>query len=184
MNKVINQENCEKGITLIALIVMILIITILSAVVIGKLDNHGLIDVTSEVAEDYEVVSYKEQIEQVAYSTIIEYSARGETPMLVDISDRLNDQEWVRSAIPNTDTSISNGDIVVTVDRGYVYQIFYDSINGKVIIDYIGRVPEGGNGSDGEDLIKNLPNIKARYERTIAIIILEARHDKNVIEKI
>jgi len=181
MNKLINKANSQNGITLIALIVMILIIIILSAVVIGKIGNGGLIDVTADVAENYEVVSYKEQIEQVVHSTIISYSAKGETPTLIDIAEALNFQEWVRSAIANTDTSITNGDIIVTVDRGYVYQVFYDSVYGKVEVDYIGKVPEGGGG---EDVVKNLPTLKARYEKTIASIVAEARDEKNGIEKI
>ncbi|MCI8518977.1 MAG: hypothetical protein HFJ51_02460, partial [Clostridia bacterium] len=178
MNKGMNQQRGEGGITLISLIVMIIIIIILSIVVIGKLGNQGLIDVTSDVAENYEVVSYKEQIEQVVHSTIISYSAKGEVPTLIDIADALEMQEWVRSAIPNTDTSISNGDIIVTVDKGYVYQVFYDSVYGKVIIDYIGKVPDGG------DAASSLPTLKARYEKSIASIIAEARDEKNGIEKI
>ncbi|MCI8519119.1 MAG: hypothetical protein HFJ51_03305, partial [Clostridia bacterium] len=181
MNKVINQSPSEGGITLIALIVMVIMIIILSAVVIGQIGNGGLINVTADVAENYEVVSYKEQIEQVVHSTIVSYSAKGETPTLVDIAEALNFEEWVRSAIPNTDTSITNGDIIVTVDRGYVYQVFYDSVYGKVVVDYIGKVPEGGGG---EDLVKNLPTLKARYEKTIASIVAEARDEKNGIEKI
>ncbi|MCI8519695.1 MAG: hypothetical protein HFJ51_06645, partial [Clostridia bacterium] len=153
MNKRINQQKREEGITLIALIVMIIMIVILASVTISKIaGNQGLIDVTADVAENYEVVSYKEQIEQVVHSTIISYSAKGETPTLIDIAEALNFEEWVRSAIANTDTSITNGDIIVTVDRGYVYQVFYDSVYGKVVVDYIGKVPEGGGG---EDLVKN-----------------------------
>ncbi|MCI8654939.1 MAG: hypothetical protein HFJ48_03570, partial [Clostridia bacterium] len=181
MNKCIRQSPGERGITLIALIVMVIMIIILSAVVIGQIGNGGLINVTADVAENYEVVSYKEQIEQVVHSTIVSYSAKGETPTLIDIAEALNFEEWVRSAIPNTDTSITNGDIIVTVDRGYVYQVFYDSVYGKVVVDYIGKVTEGGGV---EDLVKNLPTLKARYEKTIASIVAEARDEKNGIEKI
>jgi len=182
MNKVINQQFSERGITLIALIVMIIIIVILGAVTISNIaGSHNLIDVTTEVAQSYEVTSYKEQIEQVVYSTIIAYSARGEVAQLTDIADALNNQDWVRSAIANTDTSISNGDIIVIVDKGYIFQVYYDSIYGKVQIDYIGKVPEG---KPPEEIIKSLPTVKARYEEKSKNIIVEAKEEKNGIEKI
>ena len=184
MNKVINQKFGERGITLIALIVMIVIIVIIASVSIANLaGKNNLIDVTLDVSQNYEVTSYKEQIEQVMYSCIIGYSAKGEVATLIDIADALNKQEWVRSAIANTDTSISNGDIIVIVDKGYIFQVYYDSIYGKIKIDYIGKVPEGGGGT-GEDIINSLPTVKARYEKSIASIIVEAKEPKNGIEKI
>ena len=140
MKKTKPNKAGERGITLIALIVMIIIIVIISAITIkGLLGEHSIIDVTTDVAEDYEIVSYKEQIEHVVHSCVISYSARGEVPTLNDIADALNNESWVRSAIANTDTSISNPDIIVTVDKGYVYQVFYDSTFGKVIVDYLGK---------------------------------------------
>ena len=140
MKKTKPNKASERGITLIALIVMIIIVIILSAITIkGVLGDHSIIDVSADIAQDYEVVSYKEQIEHVVHSTIISYSARGEVPTLNDIADALNNESWVRSAIANTDTSISNPDIIVTVDKGYVYQVFYDSTFGKVIVDYLGK---------------------------------------------
>ena len=184
MNKVINQKFGERGITLIALIVMIVIIVIIASVSIANLaGRNNLIDVTADVAQNYEVTSYKEQIEQVMHACIIGYSARGEVPTLNDMADALNEQDWVRSAIANTDTSISNGDIIVIVDKGYIFQVYYDSIYGKIKIDYIGKVPEGGGGT-GEDIINSLPTVKARYEKSIASIIVEAKEPKNGIEKI
>ena len=178
------KHNEERGITLIALIVMIVIVVILGGVTISNvIGKHELIDVTLDVSQNYEVTSYKEQIEQVMYSCIIGYSAKGEVATLIDIADALNKQEWVRSAIANTDTSISNGDIIVIVDKGYIFQVYYDSIYGKIKIDYIGKVPEGGGGT-GEDIINSLPTVKARYEKSIASIIVEAKEPKNGIEKI
>ena len=180
MNKVINQKFGERGITLIALIVMIVIIVIITTIsIINLTGDHNLIDVTTDVANSYEVTSYKEQIEQVMHACIIGYSARGEVPTLNDMADALNEQDWVRSAIANTDTSISNGDIVVIVDKGYIFQVYYDSINGKIKIDYIGK-----DKGEGGSIIDALPTIKARYEKTIASIIVEASEPKNGIEKI
>ena len=187
MNRKNEKHNKEKGITLIALIVMVVIIVIIASVTIVNLTgNHNLIDVTTDVANNYEVTSYKEQIEQVMHACIIGYSARGEVPTLNDMADALNEQDWVRSAIANTDTSISNGDIIVIVDKGYIFQVYYDSINGKIKIDYIGKDPEGGGSGSGgiEDIINSLPTVKAKYEERIKSIVVEAKEPKNGIEKI
>ena len=122
MYKVINQKSSERGITLIALIVMIVIIVIITTIsIINLTGDHNLIDVTTDVANSYEVT---------------------EVQTLNDMADALNEQDWVRSAIANTDTSISNGDIIVIVDKGYIFQVFYDSVYGKIDIDYIGKTPE------------------------------------------
>ena len=42
----------------------------------------------------------------------------------------------------------------------------------------------GNNGGTGEDIINSLPTVKARYEKSIASIIVEAKEPKNGIEKI
>ena len=186
MKKIKENQNRygEDGITLITLLVMIIIIIILGGVTVSNiLGEHDIIDVTVDVAQNYEITSYKEQIEQVMHSCIISYSAKGETPTLIDMADVLNEQDWVRSAVANTDTSISNGDIIVIVDKGYIFQVYYDSINGKIKIDYIGKVPEGGSGGAG-DIINSLPTVKAIYEESTRSIVVEAKEQKNGIEKI
>lgn len=125
---------------------MIVILVILGSITIVSItDNHNLIDVTADVTQNYEVASYKEQIEQVLYSCIVGYSTKGEVPSIVNMADALNAQDWVRQAVANTDTSITNGDIIVIVDKGYIYQVFYDSIYGKINVDYIGKTPSRRN---------------------------------------
>ena len=42
----------------------------------------------------------------------------------------------------------------------------------------------GNNGGTGEDIINSLPTVKARYEKSIASIRVEAKEPKNGIEKI
>ena len=81
-----NKVN-EGGITLIALIVMIVIIVILSAVVVKSFfGNERILDTTTEVADDYMYVSYKEEVDGVVQSAIIQYSSKGEVPTLADIA--------------------------------------------------------------------------------------------------
>ena len=170
----------EGGITLIALIVMIVVIVILSAVVIrGLIGNDSIIDTTTDVAEDYKIVSYKEEIDGVVQSTIINYSSKGEIPTLQNIADSLEDETWVKNAIVNEDKTLGNGDIIVTVTEGYVFEVFYDSVYGKVMLDYLGKDEQGE-----EPIVDGLPSLTARYEKSIASIIANARDEVYGIAKL
>ncbi len=155
----------EQGITLIALIIMIIVLVILSAVVIRGIEGGGLISTTETAAEDYNVTSYKEQIEQKVIGTIQSYSARGGEIGVVKIAEELNNETlWVKSAVANIDTSINNEDIIVITTDKYIFEIYYDSTYGVVFVEYIGK-------DDG----KEIPNLKARYEKRAASILAEAR---------
>lgn len=184
MNKYVKQRGKESGITLIALIIMIVIIIILTSIVVGNLKNKGLIDVTSEVAENYEIVSYKEQIEQVVQSEIIAKLSMGEEATTISITDRLKEQEWIKSAILADTATDTEGNITVIVDKGYIYQVYYNSIYGKVLIDYIGKDDSGKD--DDENVLKQLPKIIANFDKRERSIIVKANmpKEKNSIEKI
>ena len=170
MNRKKKTITSEEGITLIALLVSIIILIILVAVAVrGITGEEGLIKTTGVVAEDYNITSYREQLEQTVRSVIIAYSARGEEPTIVDIATELEKETWIISAEPNTDESLSNGDIIVTVDAGYIFDVFYDSLYGKIHIDYIGK-----------DETKTLPTLTARYETKITSILAEAKHEKGI----
>ena len=167
-----NNQNGEGGITLIALILMIIIIVIISAVTIrGLTGEHGLIDTTADVAQNYEIISYGEQINEIVHKTIIAYSSRGETPSIIDIADAINFEDWVKSAVPNEETN----DIIVTVTRGYVYQVYYDSINGKVFVEYIG---------EDDESIDGWPEVTAHYEKSIASILAYPKDEVYGIAKL
>ncbi len=62
----------EKGITLVALIVTIILLIILTAVVIRNITaGDNLIDSTMTAREEYNIKSYRQQIESVVQSVIV-----------------------------------------------------------------------------------------------------------------
>ncbi len=179
------KKNCysELGITLIALVVTIVILVILAAIVLRTFTGtNSLIDTTMDVATESEIAKYKGMLDEKVRSIIIDYSIRGLTPKVTDIAKELIKEDWVISAIPNADEETSEADIIVTVENGYVYDIFYDSIYGKINIDYIGKIdPSRGSA---EDLAKLLPKLKLDYEPITAIITATASSEEGEIEKV
>lgn len=179
-NKEINQSPSERGITLIALIVMIVIIVILSAIGIKSLTgNDGIVDVTSDAAEDYKIVSYKEQIEQVVYSTVVAFSARGETPTIEDISNDLADQDWVRTAVPYDVEEPGIDYVIVQVNEGYVYQVFYDPIYGDITVEYLGK-----DDPNNPIIVNSKLTLRARYAGEITSIIANAKDEEKGVAKL
>lgn len=72
MEKVKPNKKSEKGVTLIALLVMIIILVILAGVTIkGITGNGGIVTETETAAIEYKMAGYKEQIEQKVRSIVI-----------------------------------------------------------------------------------------------------------------
>ena len=171
------NQSSERGITLIALLIMIIIIVIITAVVIRNITgDEPLIGTTADTAEDYKVESYREEISHTVHSEIIAKSAIGETATTGDIADKLNDQDWIKTAYVNADATSEVGNITAQVVEGYVYQIYYNSIYGKIEIDYIGK------DKDPEDV--NSLTLTARYEKSSASIFATAEDKKKGIAKL
>ncbi len=186
-NQIKKAGNChlyyERGITLIALVITIVILVILAAIVLRTATgNTSLIDTTMDVAEETTIQEYRSMLDQKVRSIIIDYSMKGLTPTVTDIANELIKEDWIASAIPNADETMSSADIIVTVDKGYVFDVFYDSLYGKINIDYIGKINPDKETS--EELAKTLPKLKLEYEPITAIITATASEEKNGIEKI
>ena len=150
----------EKGITLIALLVMIVILILLSAVVIRGVTQDRLIDTSMSVADEYNIQSYKEQIDQTVRSIILKDSASGKNTNIAGIAKDINDVEtlWIKNAIAS-DGKASKEDVVITVKEGYAYEVYYDSTYGAVFTEYIGR-------DDG----KGFPELNMKYNKAKGII--------------
>ena len=142
----------ERGITLIALIITIVIIFIISAVSINGISQSNIIEKAKESEYAYELANYNEQIREIIEATIRKYSITGEELSISNIANELNSQEWVESATANTNPAVTNEDIIVVTDTGYVFQVYYNSVNGNRYVEYI--------GDDGTNLI----NIIAAYD--------------------
>ncbi len=177
------HKNKELGITLIALVVTIVILVILAAIVLRTATgNTSLIDTSMDVATETEIAEYRSMLDQKVRSIIIDYSMKGLTPTVTDISNELIKEDWIISAIPNADETLSAADIIVTVDKGYVFDVFYDSLYGKINIDYIGKIDP--DKETAEELAKTIPKLRVDYEPTLAKITATASEEKNGIEKI
>lgn len=175
MKKAKPNQNKERGITLISLIVMIAILVILSAVVIKALTSNGdIVKATADAAEDYNITSYKEQIISEVKGTIVAHAALGEEATIEKIAEDLNNETlWVKEAVANLDTSITNEDILVTTVEGYVFQVYYNSTYGMSFVEYIGKYDK-----------KEFPTLKAHYEKSLASILTETKTTDGKIDKV
>lgn len=150
-----NKLKMENGITLISLILTIVILVILSAVILKSFTgDEGIISMAEVTAQDYDVMQYKEQIEQITQSTIVMYSASGGEVGLNEIANNIKSEGsmWVSKTSVNLDESLSNPDVLVTTIEGYVFQIYYDNIYGVVNVEYIGLSKNG-----------SFPNLTANF---------------------
>jgi Tfp pilus assembly protein PilE len=174
----------EKGITLIALIVMIVILVILTGITIkGLTGNRGIIDVTETAAIESKIVAYKEQIEHVVHTEIIAKSAIGEEATTMSIAERLQGEDWVASARVNPTATSTEGNItVVTKKEGFIFQVYYNALYGKVQIDYIGKTDD----PNSEDINNKMPQVTARYDKKTKNIYVSAKmpQEANAIAKI
>ncbi len=97
---------------------------------------------------------------------------------LSNIAEELIKEPWIISAVTNEGEHVKNPDIIVTVDKGYEYQVFYNSMYGKVKVEYIGRIDP--SKVNPEDAARDKPTIDARYERLDAKIYVTAHHESGI----
>ena len=117
----------EKGITLIALVVTIVILLILASISIGALTgDNGIIDQAHTAKEDTEIASWEEQIDLA----IIDAEKKHRNPSLDDVKEELKN----KGVITNYEQVKENGDIE-TNEPTYI-------ITGK-LDDYLPRIPQG-----------------------------------------
>jgi len=137
----------EQGITLISLIVAIIILIILAVVSIrGLTGEESIIKVSETATEDYNILQYKEQIEQLRESIILKSEISGESINLDKLAREMSKATtWIKSAIANVSGSTDelNDDIIVTTTDGYIFQLYYSESYGQKFIEYLGK--EDGN---------------------------------------
>ena len=164
---------------------MIVILVILTGITIkGLTGNRGIIDVTETAAMESKIVAYKEQIEHVVHTEIIAKSAIGEEATTMSIAERLQGEDWVGSARVNPTATSTEGNItVVTKKEGFIFQVYYNALYGKVQIDYIGKTDPDANP---DDITNKMPQVTARYDKKSKSIYASAKMPKeaNAIAKI
>jgi len=147
MNIKVKPKQNETGITLIALIVTVILLLILSMVTIRSVTGEASVIKQSKTAtEEYNILQYKEQIEQLRESIILEVEIAGESINLDKLAREMaKEATWVKSAIANVKegTNGINDDIIVTTTDGYIFQLYYNESYGQKFIEYLGK--EDGN---------------------------------------
>lgn len=146
----------ERGITLIALAVAIIIMILLTAVVIKAITGEeAILKVSMEQTNEHNIIQYKEQVSALRDSIILKYEMTGQNLNLEKLAREMNQETtWVKRAVANIDKEETNEDIVVETVDGYVYQLYYSEEYGQRYIEYIGR-------ADGKDF----PTVIARYNK-------------------
>ena len=159
----------EQGITLIALLVTVILLVILVGVAVSQITgDEGIIVGTEEAVDDYKYQQYKEQIEQLVHSIILADSLAGRTTTVTSMAEDMEQESWIKSAVPNEESK----DIIVTVQEGYVYQVYYDELTGMSSVDNVGT-------EDGA----SLPTVTATYNKETYTIEVTASCEDG-IEKI
>jgi len=170
MKKPKPNNQTERGITLIALVVSVIILIILAVVSIkGLTGEESIIKVSETATEDYNILQYKEQIEQLRESIILKYEMSGENLSLDKLSKEMEaNTTWIKRATANTDKDVNNEDIVVVTTDGYIFEVYYDQDYGQKFIEYLGR-------EDGS----NIPTVVARYNKDTNKITVVAKEESS-----
>lgn len=124
----------ENAITMIALIVMVIILIILVSVSLRMLTDDKIINVASDSVNDYNIIQYREQIENLRESIILQYETEGKEITLAKLANEMEKETtWIKSAVANVNQDATNDDIIVTTDTNYVFQLYYNESFRKEI---------------------------------------------------
>ena len=158
----------EKGITLIVLIVTVILLVILTSVVVAQITgDEGIITSTEVATEEYSYIQYKEQIEQLVQGIIMKDSLNGNTTTVTSIAEEILKESWIKSAISNEEAK----DIIVTVEKGYMYQVYYDEEAGIQGVENVGT-------DDGV----SLPTLTATYNKENYTITANATSEDGILK--
>lgn len=152
-----NRGKREGGITLIALVITILILVIISAIVIKTVTgDNDMLATTTSAADKYKISEYKEMISAQVTGVIQANMMKGEGTTLGNIAESLEEKlPQVTTANVYADDSLANEDILVTMEDGYVFQVFYSDLYNVFFVEFIGK----GNETD-------FPSVSASYSKT------------------
>ena len=166
----------ETGITLLILILTVIILVILTTVTL-IITGSGKIITGSEIAvDDFKYQEYKEQIEQVVQSIIINDSLLGKVTTVTSMAENMLNETWIMEASPNEESK----DIIVIVDAGYVYQVYYNETIGEINVDHIGQ--EDGNSMPTITAYNNEMMIEAEAKCEGGIARIELIYKGQVIQ--
>ena len=135
MDKYLIKTREEKGITLVALAVTIIVLLILSGTAINlTLGEDGIFRKAIESADRYKAEAIKEQIEMIKVNTVIDNNGEFN---IDDFFDNLVEE----GIVGGREEIIDNGDgsHTITTDEGYVIDIIEKDDGKDVEIEYVGK---------------------------------------------
>lgn len=88
----------EKGITLIALVITIIILLILAGIsIVALTGNNGLLTKATKTKEEHLISQYKEEINLIIAEEVTERKTESkEEPMIVSLEEKIKEKEWVQ----------------------------------------------------------------------------------------
>jgi len=136
MKKTANKLKTNKGITLVALVITIILLLILAGLTISSIVNNNMIQKAQEAKEKTEIAGYSERLEMSKSSVAL--GNRGDVEL-----DKFIEQIYEDKIVPNGNiTKIDEEKAKVVTEEGYVFVITGD------VIEYVGKGEEGENNAD------------------------------------
>lgn len=136
MKKTANKLKTNKGITLVALVITIILLLILAGLTISSIVNNNMIQKAQEAKEKTEIAGYSERLEMSKSSVALDN--RGDVEL-----DKFIEQIYEDKIVPNGNiTKIDEEKAKVVTEEGYVFVITGD------VIEYVGKGEEGENNAD------------------------------------
>ena len=94
---------------------MVILLIILAMVSIKALTGkEGILASSSNIANEYVIQQYGEQIEQLVHSIILKDSLIGKKTTVTSMAEEMEKEDWIKSAVPDNEQK----DIIVTTTDG------------------------------------------------------------------
>ena len=107
----------NKGITLIALVITIVVLLILAGVTINIAINNGILNNSKKAVDEYKVSEYKENIEVIKTGEQFKKISENLQDSLKDlVVSKLNDEDWVK----NVESTGEENQIKIVTEDNYV----------------------------------------------------------------
>lgn len=125
----------EKGITLIALVITIVILLILAGITINAIINNGIIDKANEAKKDYKIEEYNDKINVIKLDGEMKETLNEiDVPLKDFVKEKLENEIWVSKITDTSEKEIQ----VETID-GYKIPVTFENkgnILDKINIPY------------------------------------------------
>ena len=137
-NNYLTHTDKQKGITLIALVVTIVVLLIVAGITISTVfSENGLIQKVQQAKDTQLIATYQDRIEIVC----LDWSVDKTLDESIDVNDlwvKMKDAEIILDIERDVQKLDDEGNYVITVPEGYKFQIHINE-NGDAEIEYIGK---------------------------------------------